>query len=115
MIPDYQTIMLPLLRLVSDKQEYKYRDLIEKLAIEFKLTDEERKEWEELTKEGARLDTAFRRMKARGELFWTNLEERCGQIGKTLKIEENHLYLRKEKTIKELQNEEEVQHDPTDI
>jgi len=36
--------MLPLLRLVSDKQEYKYRDLIDKLALEFKLTDEERKE-----------------------------------------------------------------------
>lgn len=44
MIPDYQSLMLPLLRLVSDRQEYKYRDLIEKLAIEFKVTDEERKE-----------------------------------------------------------------------
>ncbi|MBN1187044.1 MAG: restriction endonuclease, partial [Bacteroidales bacterium] len=44
MIPDYQTLMLPLLKLVSDKQEYKYRDLIENLAAEFKLTDEERKE-----------------------------------------------------------------------
>lgn len=44
MIPDYQSLMLPLLRLVSDKQEYKYRDLIDKLALEFKLTDEERKE-----------------------------------------------------------------------
>ena len=44
MIPDYQSVMLPLLKLVSDKQEYKYRDLIEKLAIEFHVTDEERKE-----------------------------------------------------------------------
>ena len=44
MIPDYQSLMLPLLRLVSDKQEYRYRDLIDKLALEFKLTDEERKE-----------------------------------------------------------------------
>jgi restriction system protein len=44
MIPDYQSLMLPLLRLVSDKQEYKYRDLIERLAIEFQLTDDERKE-----------------------------------------------------------------------
>ena len=44
MIPDYQSLMLPLLKLISDKQEYKYRDLIEKLALEFKLTDEERKE-----------------------------------------------------------------------
>lgn len=44
MIPDYQTLMLPLLKLVSDKQEHKYRDLIEKLAVEFVVTDEERKE-----------------------------------------------------------------------
>ena len=44
MIPDYQSLMLPLLRLVSDRQEYKYRDIIEKLAVEYKLSDEERKE-----------------------------------------------------------------------
>jgi restriction system protein len=44
MIPDYQSLMLPLLQLVSDKQEHKYRDLIENLAAEFKVTDEERKE-----------------------------------------------------------------------
>jgi len=44
MIPDYQSLMLPLLKLVSDGQEHKYRDLIERLAIEFQVTDEERKE-----------------------------------------------------------------------
>jgi len=44
MIPDYQSLMLPLLKLVSDKKEYKYRELIENLALEFKLTDDERKE-----------------------------------------------------------------------
>jgi len=44
MIPDYQSLMLPLLKLVSDGQEHKYRDLIESLAIEFDVTDEERKE-----------------------------------------------------------------------
>lgn len=44
MIPDYQTIMLPLLKLTSDGKEHKYRDLIEKLAIEFNVTDDERKE-----------------------------------------------------------------------
>lgn len=44
MIPDYQTLMLPLLRLVSDRQEHKYRDLIENLAIKFQVTNEERKE-----------------------------------------------------------------------
>lgn len=44
MIPDYQKLMLPLLKLVSDGNEHKYRDLIEKLAIEFQITDDERKE-----------------------------------------------------------------------
>ena len=44
MIPDYQTLMLPLLRIVSDGNEYKYRDLIEKLAVEFQVSDQERKE-----------------------------------------------------------------------
>jgi len=44
MIPDYQSLMLPLLKLVSDKQEHKYRDIVENLATEFQVTDEERKE-----------------------------------------------------------------------
>ena len=44
MIPDYQSLMLPLLKLVSDRQEHKYRDLIENLAVKFKVTDDERKE-----------------------------------------------------------------------
>lgn len=44
MIPDYQSLMLPLLKIVSDGKEHKYRDLIEELAIVFELTDEERKE-----------------------------------------------------------------------
>lgn len=44
MIPDYQSLMLPLLKLVSDGQEHKYRDLIERLALEFNLSDDERKE-----------------------------------------------------------------------
>ena len=37
--------MLPLLRLISDRQEHKYEDLMEKLAKEFKMTHEERKEF----------------------------------------------------------------------
>lgn len=44
MIPDYQSLMLPVLQVVADGQEYKYRDIIERLAIEFKVSDEERKE-----------------------------------------------------------------------
>lgn len=44
MIPDYQTIMLPLLKLASDNEIHKFRDIVESLAEHFKLTDEEKKE-----------------------------------------------------------------------
>ncbi len=44
MIPDYQTIMLPLLKLTSDGEVHKFREVIEALAEHFKLTDEEKKE-----------------------------------------------------------------------
>jgi restriction system protein len=43
-IPDYQSIMLPLLKLATDRQEHSLREVIEALADEFYLTDEERKE-----------------------------------------------------------------------
>ncbi len=44
MIPDYQSIMLPLLRKISDGTVYRFRSLIDELAVEFNLTDEEQKE-----------------------------------------------------------------------
>lgn len=43
-IPDYQTAMLPLLRLAADGTEHRFRDSVEQLAAEFKLTDDERSE-----------------------------------------------------------------------
>ncbi len=43
-IPDYQTTMLPLLRFVGDNQEHRFRDVVQTLADEFDLTEEERKE-----------------------------------------------------------------------
>ena len=43
-IPDYQTIMLPLLRMASDKEEHVFREAVDTLANEFNLTDEERRE-----------------------------------------------------------------------
>src|SRR5947207_262746 len=43
-IPDYETLMLPLLRLTGDGQEHRIGDGIEQLAHEFKLTDEERQQ-----------------------------------------------------------------------
>ena len=41
-IPDYQTLMLPLLRLAADGSEHRFRDAVEQLAASFELTDEER-------------------------------------------------------------------------
>ena len=43
-IPDYQALMLPLLRLASDGAEHAMRDVVEALAEELKLTEEERRE-----------------------------------------------------------------------
>lgn len=43
-IPDYQTMMLPLLKYASDKQEHSIRKAIEALATTFNLSEEERKE-----------------------------------------------------------------------
>jgi len=44
MIPDYQNIMLPLLKYAGDKKEHHIREAIDRLADEFNLSEEERKE-----------------------------------------------------------------------
>jgi restriction system protein len=44
MIPDYQTLMLPLLKHISDGQEHAFPEVTEGLAAEYKLTDAERRE-----------------------------------------------------------------------
>lgn len=43
-IPDYQTVMLPLLKLASDDKEHQIREAVNMLADQFKLTEAERKE-----------------------------------------------------------------------
>jgi len=43
-IPDYESAMLPLLQLASDGAEHRFRDAVEKLAVQFELTDAERAE-----------------------------------------------------------------------
>ena len=43
-IPDYQTIMLPLLRFTGDGIEHSTRESIEYLANQFELTNDERRE-----------------------------------------------------------------------
>ena len=39
-IPDYQTVMLPLLRFAADKREHSTREAIEELANLFGLTED---------------------------------------------------------------------------
>lgn len=41
-IPDFQSLMLPLLKVLADKQEYAMRDVTTALAEQFKLTEVER-------------------------------------------------------------------------
>jgi restriction system protein len=41
-IPDYQNLMLPLLRLASDRKEHQLRAVTETLTDEFTLSSEER-------------------------------------------------------------------------
>lgn len=43
-IPDFQSLMLPLLKLLADEQEYSIHEIIETLAWEFSLTDVQKKE-----------------------------------------------------------------------
>ena len=43
-VPDYQTVMLPLLKFAGDKQEHSLQEAVDNLADYFKLTDEELRE-----------------------------------------------------------------------
>ena len=43
-IPDYQSIMLPLLKFSSDKNEHAYQDAVAALSKEFELTEQEKKD-----------------------------------------------------------------------
>ena len=43
-VPDFQSLMLPLLRLAGDGMDHTFKDAVEAIAIEFSLTPEERNE-----------------------------------------------------------------------
>lgn len=43
-IPDLWSLTLPLLKIISDEQEHSLSEVIDSLALEFQLTDDERKE-----------------------------------------------------------------------
>lgn len=40
-IPDYQTLMLPVLKSVADGKEHKFREIADSIAKNFGLTEEE--------------------------------------------------------------------------
>ncbi|MGV3601353.1 MAG: restriction endonuclease [Dyadobacter fermentans] len=44
LIPDYQTLMLPVLKLVGDKKEHSLKEAVEVLSNQFQLSDEEKSE-----------------------------------------------------------------------
>ncbi len=43
-IPDYQSIMLPFLKFIGDKEEHSFRETVDGLAKDYQLTEEEQKE-----------------------------------------------------------------------
>ena len=43
-LPDYQTLMLPVLKAAADGREHRIVDTVQQLADEFSLTEEERKQ-----------------------------------------------------------------------
>jgi len=43
-IPDYQSLMVPVLKLASDGSEHRMSDVVESLATQLKLTESEREE-----------------------------------------------------------------------
>lgn len=45
MIPDYQALMLPLLKFIKDGQVYKTQEAVDALAKEFRLNEDELNEW----------------------------------------------------------------------
>ena len=71
-IPDYEELMLPVLRVAGDVQEHRIGDVIEQLAKDFRLTDEERNQ---LLPSGKQTTFANRVHWARGYLVQAGLLE----------------------------------------
>ena len=43
-VPDYQSLMLPLLTIANDRQEHSLSEVIDVLALQLGLTDDDRRE-----------------------------------------------------------------------
>ena len=55
MIPDYQSLMLPLIKLLSDGQSHSKPELVAALGIQFKLSSEELNELLPNSKRGRKI------------------------------------------------------------
>jgi len=95
------------------------KNLMKEMASSFvdlgPLESSELDEWTVLNNEFDELENKGKELKARGELFWAKLERKYGKMGKNLKIDGDHLWMRNEPTIKELQDPEQTFSDPSDI
>lgn len=78
------------------------------------LTEEDKAEWKRMETEANELMNKGKVLKAEGDIFWAKLERKYNRLGKTLKIDDGHVYAMKEKSLKEIMNNEEIP-DPTDI
>ncbi len=75
-VPDFQSLMLPLLKITSDGQEHSNSEVIEALASEFRLTADDRKE---MLPSGRQLRFDNRVMWARAHLKMAGLLEITGR------------------------------------
>ena len=51
-IPDYQTVMLPLLQFLEDRKEHSLQEAVDQVSDTFQLTDEERVRCEGRVRDG---------------------------------------------------------------
>ncbi|MHC1631555.1 MAG: restriction endonuclease [Methanotrichaceae archaeon] len=75
-IPDFQSIMLPLLKFMVDGQEHNNREIADALALQFGLTEEER---EEMLPSSRRTRFGNRAALAKAHLKMASLLERTGR------------------------------------
>ncbi len=78
MIPDFQSIMLPLLKIAGDKKEHTLQEIRESLADYFQLTDEDKSKLLSKTRHpvfGNRVGWARTYLKKVGLLEYTSKEE----------------------------------------
>ena len=65
-VPDFQTLMLPLLKLTGDGQQHTFAEAVERLAQEFQLSEDDRNEdFSEAGRRGCTTASAGQRLTSR--------------------------------------------------